>query len=354
MPKRLSPAPPVSGTAVSKPVKSKPADLLKNAMSKNGRGNPHVNVPDEYAKAQWSIENPPSLAGLKLLLLIIAACGDDLDGVKEFPASMLREVPALAHASPAEFKVELQRLMAGRIQTPFLMFGNRIQEMMGVIISDAVLTYGDEGDLHGFAVRFGETFKEMVRLGQLYTVLDAAVVLAMRSRHSVLLYQFLSVFWRKRNPTMDVPLADLRRIFILPHDAYPLFGRLREKVLLPACAEISALSLYEVKAEPLLQNRKAVGVRFQWKAKADEKPTGAAPAASATKGGKAAAASKRKPSASVPQAASDEQKLAYYAKLVKDKAAGVSGSVNNTMARKLVAAKLVSQDDLRAAGLPPA
>lgn len=93
-------------------------------------------------------------------------------------------------------------------------------------------------------------------------MLDAAVVLAMRSRHSVLLYQFLAVFWRKRNPTMDIPLSDLRRIFILPNDAYPLFGRFREKVLLPACAEISALSPYEVKTEPLLQNRKAWAFAF--------------------------------------------------------------------------------------------
>lgn len=352
MPKRLSPAATVSDATVSKPVKSEPVDLLKDAMSKNGRGNPHVNVPDEYAKAQWSVENPPSLAGLKLLLLIIAACGDDLDGVKEFPASMLREVPALAHASPAEFKVELQRLMAGRIQTPFLMLGNRIQEMMGVIISDAVLTYGDEGDLHGFAVRFGETFKEMVRLGQLYTVLDAAVVLAMRSRHSVLLYQFLAVFWRKRNPTMDIPLADLRRIFILPKDAYPLFGRFREKVLLPACAEISALSLYEVRAEPLLQNRRAVGVRFQWQVKTDNNSTGLTSAASGAKGGKAKdkSASSPKPSAlaSAPQAASDAERLAVIAANIKARRLYAVRDVKPRDARALLDDGSVSKDDLRA------
>lgn len=347
MPKRF-PTPAVSGTSVSKPAKSKPADLLKDAMSKNGRGNPHVNVPDEYAKAQWSIENPPSLAGLKLLLLIIAACGDDLDGVKEFPASMLREVPALAHASPAEFKVELQRLMAGRIQTPFLMLGNRIQEMIGVIISDAVLTYGDEGDLHGFAVRFGETFKEMVRLGQLYTVLDAAVVLAMRSRHSVLLYQFLSIFWRKRNSTMDISLTDLRRIFILPHDAYPLFGRLKEKVLLPACAEISALSLYEVKAEPLLQNRKAVGVRFQWKAKAGEKLSdGVLP--TQVKAGKGSA--KLAPKEPREASADSEDILAMYANMVKTSRRSLAATIRPAIARDLLASGLVTADELKSRGV---
>lgn len=354
VPRRHSSAATVSGAAMSKPVKSKPDDLLKDAMSKNGRGNSHVNVPDEYAKAQWAIENPPSLAGLKLLLLIIAACEDDLDGVKEFPASMLREVPALAHASPAEFKVELQRLMAGRIRTPFLLLGNRIQEMFGVIISDAVLTYGDEGDLHGFAILFGETFKEMIRLGQLYTVLDASVVLAMRSRHSVLLYQFLAVFWRKRSKTMDVPISELRRLFVLSDDSYPLFGRLKEKVLLPACAEISALSPYEVMAEPLLQNRKAVGVRFHWEAKAVSKPVGSPPAAAAAKGGKAtskSSARRGKPSAFALSGSSDSDVLAFHADRVKRKAPGVS-SMNMGLVRKLIAAGLVTPADLRAANLP--
>ena len=337
------------------------SEMVAEAMGKNRRGNARVNVPEEYTKAEWSVEDPPSASALKLLLLVIAACGNDLDGEKQFPMSLLREVPGLAHKEAAFLEAELRQLMKATVRTSarlnFLM-GNYERTSFGVIVSDAaLLRSGKDGPLEGFAVRFGETFKQMVLFGEHFAVLDSVAILAMRSRHSVLLYQYLAFALRARHiRSLELPLEDVRRIFGLKRDEYPLFGRLKEKVLIPACAEISDLTEFKVTATPMLEGRKAIGVSFRWEAKAGEKPAGAAPVASAAKVGKA----KEKPSASgklpallsASKAAPEADVLAFYADMVKRKAPGVSAAVSSTMAHKLLTAGLVSQADLRAANLP--
>jgi len=332
--------------------------MVAEAMGKNRRGNARVNVPEEYTKAEWSVEDPPSASALKLLLLVIAACGNDLDGEKQFPMSLLREVPGLAHKEAAFLEAELRQLMKATVRTSArlnFLLGNYARTSFGVIVSDAaLLRSGKDGPLEGFAVRFGETFKQMVLFGEHFAVLDSAAILAMRSRHSVLLYQYLSFALRARLiRSFELPLEDVRRIFGLQRDEYPLFGRFKEKVLTPACAEISDLTEFKVTATPILEGRKAVGVRFQWQAKAGEKPAGAAPAASAAKGGKGKPSASRKPSASAsaPRAASDEKVLAFHADRVKRQLPGVS-SMSSSMVDRLLAAGLVSKADLRAANLP--
>lgn len=330
---------------------------VAEAMGKNRRGNARVNVPEEYTKAEWSVEDPPSASALKLLLLVIAACGDDLDGEKQFPMSLLREVPGLAHKEAAFLEAELRQLMKATVRTSarlnFLM-GNYERTSFGVIVSDAaLLRSGKDGPLEGFALRFGETFKQMVRFGEHYAVLDSAAILAMRSRHSVLLYQYLSFALRARLiRSLELPLEDVRRVFGLLRDEYPQFGLLKQRVLTPACAEISDLTEFRVTATPMLKGRKAVGVRFQWQPKAGEKPARSAPAVAAAKGSKAAGnpSASRKPSASAsaPRTTSDAERLAALAAHIKARRPYAVRDMKACDARALLDAGTVSGDDLRA------
>lgn len=327
--------------------------MVAEAMGKNRRGNARVNVPEEYTKAEWSVEDPPSASALKLLLLVIAACGNDLDGEKQFPMSLLREVPGLAHKEAAFLEAELRQLMKATVRTSarlnFLM-GNYERTSFGVIVSDAaLLRSGKDGPLEGFVLRFGETFKQMVLFGEHFAVLDSVAILAMRSRHSVLLYQYLAFAFRARFiRSFELPLEDVRRIFGLLRDEYPQFGLLKQRVLTPACAEISDLTEFKVTATPMLEGRKAIGVRFHWQSKAGEKPAGAAPAASAAKSGKAAA-SGRKPSASAstPRAASDAERLKALAGHIKAGRKFALRDLKTSDARALLADNSVSKDDLR-------
>lgn len=338
--------------------KNKPGALVKDAMRKNAGDKSRVNVPAEYGRSVWSVDNPPSLVALKLLLLLIAECGDDLDGRKDFPLSVLRQVPGLAHMAAPELEQELSRLMQARIRVPFLMLGNSQQTVFGVLIQTAYLVWEDNGAgekrLSGFAVSFGDAFKLMVQTGELYAVLDSAAVLAMRSRNSVLLYQFLATFWRKRAPMMQVPLNHLRGIFLLGADSYPAFKAFNQRVLSPACAEISALSEYRVTAAPYFEGgRAAVGVVFKWEKKADAKAeTPAAPAASgggAGKSGRAASATSKGAAAAASVAA---DVLRFWADQVQNGGKRpLSADISPGIARDLLAAGLVTVDQLKARGV---
>jgi len=339
-------------------AKSKPADLVKDAMGKNGHGNRHVNVPDEYARAEWSVEDPPSLSGLKLLLLVIAACGDDLDDWKEFPMSMLREVPGFAHMTLADVVRELDQLMRARVRIPFLMLGNSPHAQFGVIVSDARLRMKekDHPEVECFSFRFGETFKEMVRRGQLYAVLDSVAVLAMRSRHSVMLYQFLASLWRKRDKTLTLTIPEVRRVFGMREGERDEFKRFNSRVIVPACAEISALSAYLVTAEPVMKGRSAVAVSFGWKEKpqAELSGSGAGAVASAEPKPRGRPRKAAEPTElAVPvvsgDAVSNEAKLAFWADIVKSGRRPVFG-LTEALAHELVVAGLVTVDDLARCG----
>jgi hypothetical protein len=326
-------------------------------MAENGPHNPKVVYPAEIGRAEWSLDHPPSAVGLKLLLLVVSALGDAVadDVVHDLPVTLLRQVPGLAGMSRNDLEqvlFDLARVQA-RLDRRDPNNPKRGVVSFGALLSTVRIHYSDDAVL-ACHVRFGDVFRDMVAASELFAVIDRALALSMKSRYSLLLYQFLATHWRKDHRQIKLPLADLRRIFALSADQYSSFGKMKEKALSPAVSEISAASPYTVTAKPYFEGSRAVaGIVLSWEPKAAPKPAASAPAVSAAKGGKPAA-SGRKPSASAsaPRAASDADVLAFYADMVKRRAPGVSGAVSSAMARRLVAAGLVSQADLRAASLP--
>ena len=328
-------------------------------MASNRADKESVIYPAEIGRAEWSLDNPPSAVGLKLLLLVVSALGDTVadDVTHELPVPLLRQVPGLAGMSRDDLEqvlLDLARVHA-RLDRRDPDNPKRGVVSFGALLSTVRIHYSDEAVL-SCHVRFGDVFRDMVAASELFAVIDRALALKMKSRYSLLLYQFVATHWRKDHQRqLKLPLHDLRRIFALSADQYTAFGKLKEKALAPAVAEISAASPYVLTAKPYFEGSRAVaGVVLSWEAKSGDTPASSAPAAaSGAKGGKPAATG-RKPSASAsaPRAASDAEKLAFYAGMVKRKAPGVSGAVSSSMARQLLAADLVSQADLRAAGLP--
>jgi hypothetical protein len=329
-------------------------------MASNRSDKASVVYPAEIGRAEWSLDHPPSAVGLKLLLLVVSALGDAVadDVVHDLPVTLLRQVPGLAGMSKDDLErvlFDLARVQA-RLDQRDPNNPKRGVVSFGALLSTVRIHYSDDTCL-ACHVRFGDVFREMVRASELFAVIDRALALSMRSRYSLLLYQFIATHWRKDHQRqIKLPLADLRRVFALQPDAYEQFKSLNQRVIAPAVSEISASAPYTLTVKPYHEGSRAVaGVVLSWEAKAAVAPAGAAPVASAAKGGKAAAkpAASRKPSASaVPP--SDADVLAFYAAMVKRKAPGVSAAVSSSMARKLLAAGLVSQADLRAANLPVA
>lgn len=333
-------------------------------MASNRAEKASVVYPAEIGRAEWSLDNPPSAVGLKLLLLVVSALGDAVadDVVHDLPVTLLRQVPGVAGMGRADLEqvlLDLSRVHA-RLDRRDPDNPKRGVVSFGALLSTVRIHYSDDAVL-SFHVRFGDVFRNMVAASELFAVIDRALALSMKSRYSLLLYQFVASHWRKDHQRqIKLPLADLRRVFAVPSDAYGQFKSLNQRVLAPAVSEISASAPYTLTAKPYFEGSRAVaGVVLSWEAKAASKPAGsssASPAASAAKGGKGAGkpSAGRKPSASAsaPKAAPEADVLAFYADMVKRKAPGVSGAVSATMARKLLSAGLVSQVDLRAANLP--
>lgn len=326
-------------------------------MAENGPHNPKVIYPAEIGRAEWSLDHPPSAVGLKLLLLLVSALGDDVavDMVHDVPVTLLRQVPGVSGMSKDDLfqvLVDLARVQAcldrrdpNDPKSGVLSFG--------ALLSGVNLRYSNDAFM-SCTVRFGDVFRQMVASSELFAVIDRALALSMKSRYSLLLYQFLATHWRKNHQRqIKLPLTELRRVFALQPSAYDQFKSLNQRVIAPAVAEISAASQFTVTAKPYYEGSRAVaGVVLSWEAKAGEKSAGAAPAASAAKGGKAKdkPSVSRKPSAfaSAPQAASDAERLEALAGHIKAGRKYALRDLKPSDARALLADASVSKDDLRA------
>lgn len=323
-------------------------------MASNRADKASVIYPAEIGRAEWSLDNPPSAVGLKLLLLAVSALGEAVadDVIHELPVSLLRQVPGVAGMSRDNLVGVLRGLVvtSATLDLPDAKRPGRGRVSVGALVAYAEVDY-DESAVLACRLRFGDVFRKMLVASELFAIIDRALALSMKSRYSVLLYQFIATHWRKKHvQQIKLPLADLRRIFAVEPGLYSEYADLNRRVLKAAVAEISAASSYTLTAKPYFEGSRAVaGIVLSWKPKAGDTPAGAAPAASGAKGSKGAG--KATASKGTPPA-SDTDKLAFYAGMVKRKAPGVSGAVSSAMARRLLAANLVSQADLRAANLP--
>ena len=328
-------------------------------MASNHAGKASVVYPAEIGRAEWSLDNPPSAVGLKLLLLVVSALGDAVadDVVHDLPLTLLRQVPGLSGMSKDGLEnvlLDLARVHA-RLDQRDPDNPKRGVVSFGALLSTVRIHYSDDTFL-SCHVRFGDVFRDMVKASELFAVIDRALALSMKSRYSLLLYQFLATHWRKDHQRqIKLPLADLRRVFALASGSYDQFKSLNQRVISPAIAEISASAPYVLTAKPYYEGSRAVaGVVLSWQEKAADKPAGSVPAASAATGGKAAV-SGRKPSALArsAQAASASQEAVLLA-LADRLNAGryVSPSeVSTAKAAALLSAGLVSGDMLRMRGI---
>lgn len=329
------------------------------AMGFNGPDKPRVAVPAEYARAEWSIERPPSAAGLKVLALIFAQAGNDLRPVLDVPVTELRAIPAVASMSIDDLAECLRGLVDARVEGLLDHGDGRLTRVIGSVLS-LVRVRSDGAGLLSVHVRFGDAFVEMAERSDVYAMFDKAAVLAMRSRYSLLLYQFLASHWRKSEQrSIKLTLADWRKVFAIPAKEYPRFADFNQRALVPALAEVSDLSRYALTVERHHKGRAVVGLSIGWKLKpavADVEPEAeAVPGEAVPKPASRAA----KPSLrSVPLAAhrptapvSEDERL----QLVADRVNGLSKvpvtDVSPSKARALLERRMVTEEQLRLRGV---
>lgn len=327
-------------------------------MAENSLYNHKVIYPAEIGRAEWLLDHPPSAVGLKLLLLLVSALGDDVavDMVHDVPVTLLRQVPGVSGMSKDDlFQVllDLARVQAcldrrdpNNPKSGVLSFG--------ALLSGVNLRYSEDAFM-SCTVRFGDVFREMVSSSELFAVIDRALALSMKSRYSLLLYQFLATHWRKdRQRQLKLPLSELRRVFALSSDVHSEFKALRRHALDRAVSEISEASQFTVRAKPYHEGSRAVaGVVLSWEAKTGEKPAKVVSMASADKVGKpkskpSASRMSSAASASAPRAESEAERLEKIAASIKTGRPYAVRNVQPRDARTLLSTGAVSAKDLRA------
>ena len=227
----------------------------------------------ETARAVF-IENPPGADALKTLIVLIDKAGPDIakDMVHEI---RLRELNRRKGAGPGDAerglrehtRTEIRKVMT-RLAVAVLHLDepDRQEEHIGVIVPQATIDYRNEaqGDL-AIRWRFGEVFRKLAAESDLYTKLDAAALLAMRSRYAIALLRHCSTHFEKtRTNRQEFTVSHLRQVLGVREGKLSTFSNLKKWALSPAIQEINATSRWTLEAVPHKTGRSVTSVTITW------------------------------------------------------------------------------------------
>lgn len=316
-------------------------------MAHNAPENPKLAVPAEYARAEWQLENPPSLAGLKLLTVALAHAPVGLVGPFDVPVAALRAIPALHGLAASELLSAVRSLMASLVVVTAPAGDGVMRDRLGPILMDAIIDRRDGRSL-ALRLQFSPAFAAMALDSDVYTLLDRALIVGLRSRYSVLLYQYLASHWRKSSQrSVKLTVAEWRKVFAVPPGEYPRFATLFQRVIAPAIAEVSAVGPFDLRMTREYTGRAVSALGVVWVAKSDAEPVDVAPAVPKRSGAPVA----RTKAAAAPPRATAEAVLVALAERLNGGRYVSPAEVSTSKAAALIAAGLVSPEVLRSRGL---
>ena len=229
--------------------------------------------PTETARAVF-IENPPGADALKILIALIDKAGPDIAEdvtheirLRELNMRKVRDVQGnergMRHHDQDDIRKVMNRLAVALMN---LDEPDRKRLHIGTIVPQATIDYRDEanGDLT-VQWKFGEVFRKLASESDLYTKLDAAALLAMRSRYAIaLLRHCCSHFEKTRTNRQEFDLEHLRRVLGVPEGRHRTFSNLKLRALSPAIQEINATSRWTLEATPHKTGRSVTSVTITW------------------------------------------------------------------------------------------
>lgn len=114
------------------------------------------------------------------------------------------------------------------------------EEYQGIsaLVSEALLNkrYRDSGKIY---YAFGKGLSKQILAPRAFARLRCHVVLALRSKYAVTLYEILEAYVNRRESTLTVTIEDFRSWLKVPEDAYADWKDLKRNVILPAIDEIN-------------------------------------------------------------------------------------------------------------------
>ncbi|MFN3313937.1 MAG: replication initiation protein [Hyphomonas sp.] len=226
-------------------------------------------LPAEVARGIF-MQNPPGLAALKVMHLLIATAGGRMgeDVEHRIRLSEMRAVNGLRHHDRAS----LTPLFA-ELQAAVLISDNTEKKRVtiGGLLDIAEIDYREEvsGDLV-ISWYFSRMFTRAAAASNHWAILDRQTVFHLGSKYSVLLFQHIaSLVNLDHVQSKTFTVQGLRALLGVPEGKLDRFSHFNSRAIQPSIAEINQLSRFTLTAKPNKIGRTVASVTIGWQVKED-------------------------------------------------------------------------------------
>jgi len=226
-------------------------------------------LPAEVARGVF-MQNPPGLAALKVMHLLIATAGGRMgeDVEHRIRLSKMRAVDGLRHHD----RTSLTPLFA-ELQAAVLISDDTEKKRVtiGGLLDIAEIDYREEtsGDLV-ISWYFSRMFTRAAAASNHWAILDRQTVFHLGSKYSVLLFQHIASLANLDHiDTKIFSVPQLRSLLGVPDSKHKRFAEFNRWAIKPAIAEINQLSRLTLTATPNKIGRTVASVTIGWEVKAD-------------------------------------------------------------------------------------
>ena len=226
-------------------------------------------LPTEYARGVF-IDHAPTAQGLKLMHLMIARAGGALaeDRMHEIRLSDIRKIKGLQNHDKASLVTLFREIRAVTFSFDDLA---KKEAPVGGFLDTAKIDYQYE-DRGEIKVRwwFSRLFCEVAENSDHWAIMDRQTVFTLKSKYSILLFQFLSSLVNLEYRNSEVlALPNLRSVLSVADGKLSSWNDLNRYALKPAIAEINQLSRFKVEVKLIKDGRHVDAVRLVWQHKPD-------------------------------------------------------------------------------------
>jgi hypothetical protein len=135
---------------------------------------------------------------------------------------------------------------------------------ISALVSEALLNkrYRESGKIY---YAFGKGLAQQILMPRAFARLRCHVVLALRSKYAVTLYEILEAYVNRRESSLTVSIAELQNWLKVPENAYPDWRELKKRVIKPAVDEINERSEeagFLVGYEGVREGKSFIKIRF--------------------------------------------------------------------------------------------
>lgn len=227
-------------------------------------------LPAEVARGIY-MQNPPGLAALKLMHVLIGQAGGRMGEDVEHRVSLseVRAIEGLRHHDRASLTPLFAELQAAVLVNDDV---ERKRLTIGGLLDLAEVDYRDEasGDLV-ISWYFSRMFTRVAAASDHWAILDRQTAFRLKSRYSMLLFQHISSLVKQVHVTRKVFTVDeLRAVLGVGSGKLERFANLNARAIQPAIEEISTESRFVLTTTPRKSGRTITSIEISWSEKTGE------------------------------------------------------------------------------------